>query len=227
MRRRSALARAAGARGVTRDPAANSVPEIGSRWSELAGRLAQELAHEVRNPLNGAMVNVQVVASRAGRAGQDAAALEPFAVAASSEMERAAALVESLLSALRPPRPGAEVATTLRPLVVLYAAVAARHGGVLEMEAEGSGSGATGADSALVRVALAAVLDAATRDAGGGRVSLVLHRGDAGVTVRVHGSRALPELDRELAELLASGGAGFRQSTSEYLLNFPAASATQ
>jgi hypothetical protein len=64
-------------------------------WLRAFQRLAERAAHEIKNPLNGAVLNAEVVRGRAARPGVEASALAPYADAASAELARVAALVEA------------------------------------------------------------------------------------------------------------------------------------
>ncbi len=200
---------------------------LAAEWSTLTGRLVDRLTHEIRNPLNGAMVNLQVVSSRAARAGQDAAAVESFAASAAAELERAAALIESLLVALRPlPRSSeTDVAAMLNSLVPLYKAVVTRDGGSLECDVGDAPprDALAALDPDAVRVALAGALDAATRD--GGELSARVERTSSGIVARLHragGIRLMaPELSRKLEQVGITGDG----SADDFALHFPAVGA--
>jgi signal transduction histidine kinase len=212
---------------VGRDMAADGAPEATPRraaadWQSLVGRMAERLAHEIRNPLNGAMVNLQVVASRAGRLNQDAAALAPFANAATAELERAAALTESLLAVLRPPRAGEDVAVALHALLRVYSVITAR-GGSLEFLGDDTVDSRTTVEPRKVRVALAAVIDAAVEQ--GGEVTARLRHQGGAVIVEVRRAGQLAHPRTELAALLADVGIRCGLSPDEYVLIFPAVQA--
>ena len=89
-------------RPTIRTPANEPVGAAPSLWLGALGRLAGRAAHELKNPLNGLALNLEVVRSRSVRAGSEAAALAPYATAAARELERAIPLVEALLALARP-----------------------------------------------------------------------------------------------------------------------------
>ncbi|HEY9425509.1 MAG TPA: histidine kinase dimerization/phospho-acceptor domain-containing protein, partial [Gemmatimonadaceae bacterium] len=105
--------------------------------------LADRAAHEIRNPLNGLAVNLEVVRSRAARGAGDLASIARFAESASGEMERAAELVQALLELARPLAAPVDLWSALRPMVVLHNAIAVAEA------SRGSGEGGDG-DAAAV-----------------------------------------------------------------------------
>ncbi len=200
---------------------------VAAQWSILIGRLTDRLTHEIRNPLNGAMVNLQVVSSRAGRSGYDAAALKPFAVSAAAELERASALIEALLVALRPlpPASEADVAGVLRALVPLYRAVVIRFGGSLVYDEGDATEAAAAVQPETVRLALAGVLEAATRD--GAAVSVRLERTASSVIARLRSAGGVDAIAPELSELFEGAGITAEHNGDFLALHFPAAGADE
>jgi signal transduction histidine kinase len=134
-------------------------------WLAAFQRLAARAAHEIRNPLNGVVVNVEVLRGRLGRPEADPAKLATFAELASGEIGRSAQLIEALLALARPPSANAvDLRQALDPLVVLYGAVAVRNGGCLEVvrPPQGTDSHAGGpstVDALSARLAIATILD--------------------------------------------------------------------
>lgn len=198
---------------------------VAAQWSILIGRLTDRLTHEIRNPLNGAMVNLQVVSSRAGRSGHDAAALKPFAVSAAAELERAAALIEALLVALRPVPPASEtdVPGVLRTLVPLYRAVVTRAGGSLEYDQGDVTEAAVAIQPETVRLALAGALEAATRD--GAAASVRLECTASSVIARLRRAGGVNPIASELSVLLEGAGITAEHNGDFLALHFPAVGA--
>lgn len=153
-------------------------------WLEELERLAGRAAHEIKNPLNGLAVNLEVVRSRAAREGVSAAALAPYAEAAAEELARALALVDALLTLARPARVPVDLWEILRPLVRLYGAIVAAEGGVIELEQPAEARAETGAGAHAVRMVLAVALAALTGGAGGAD-----GRGEGAVQVRARVER--------------------------------------
>jgi signal transduction histidine kinase len=67
---------------------------------ELVSRWADDLAHEVKNPLHAMVINLELVKRRAGAA--DAAATVDRAEVVETELHRVHALIDSLLRIIRP-----------------------------------------------------------------------------------------------------------------------------
>jgi K+-sensing histidine kinase KdpD len=144
-------------------------------WLEQLQTLADRAAHEIRNPLNGLAVNLEVVRSRGARGTGDKAYKGRFAESASGELERVAELVQALLELARPLAAPVDLWSALRPLVVLHNAIAVADA---SDDADGGNEGATAsvtleprgdalltvaADPIVARVVLAAALDATAK----------------------------------------------------------------
>jgi signal transduction histidine kinase len=137
--------------------------------------LAGRAAHEIRNPLNGLAVNLEVVRSRAARGAGDLASIGRFAESASGELERAAELVQALLELARPLAAPVDLWSALRPMVALHNAIAVAEAGrdpsvgsdgataAVTLEPRGGASLTVAADPTVSRIALAAALDAAAK----------------------------------------------------------------
>ena len=132
------------------------------------------MAHEIRNPLNGLAVNLEVVRSRAARGAGDLASIGRFAESASGELERAAERVQALLELARPLAAPVDLWGALRPMVVLHHAIAVAEAGrdpsdesdgaaAVTLEPRGDARLSVAADPTVSRIALAAALDAATK----------------------------------------------------------------
>lgn len=127
-------------------------------WLSCLGRLAGRAAHELKNPLNGLALNLEVVRSRSARAGTEGSAIAPYAAAAASELERTIPLVEALLALARPLPIPVDLRIALQPLSVLYGAIAIAGGGLLALEID-SEQLFVKADGDTVRALLAEALD--------------------------------------------------------------------
>jgi signal transduction histidine kinase len=94
----------------------------------LVSRLADDLAHEIKNPLHAMVINLEVLKRRVEKGAREAS-LERAAVL-ENEVQRLHILVESLLRLLRPSREGegpfssSQVLDELRPLFELRARIA-------------------------------------------------------------------------------------------------------
>lgn len=127
-------------------------------WLSCLGRLAGRAAHELKNPLNGLALNLEVVRSRSAREGTEGSALAPYAAAASVELERTIPLVEALLALARPLPIPVDLRTALHPLSILYGAIAVAAGGSLTIVHDAEQMFVK-ADGDTVRALLAEALD--------------------------------------------------------------------
>ncbi|HEX5830625.1 MAG TPA: hypothetical protein VFY16_06575 [Gemmatimonadaceae bacterium] len=197
--------------------------EVGPLWLATLQELGERVAHELRNALNGAAVNLEVVRSRVGVA--DAARVTPFVELAADQLAQVARLNDALLWAVRPAPAPADVAVAAERLVVLCAPIARAGGGGLELEPIDH-PGLTSAPPELVRLLLTRLLlDAAGARAparcivgGGGGGG---EGGAARVEVLCPGGPplALAEPLRLVAE---AGGVGVECASDRCLLVFPA-----
>jgi signal transduction histidine kinase len=160
-----------------------------SEWLKALQELASRVAHEIKNPLNAVVVNLEVVRSRCARGSIEPAAVLPFATAAAGELERVARLVDALLALARPARP--DLAVLAGPVITLYDALANAEGGSVVMDLS---EGTTGIDMAAddARAALAATLDDMLEPGVAIRVHIA-RDGDR-VAARFSGPRVTPKL---------------------------------
>ncbi|HEX5435782.1 MAG TPA: histidine kinase dimerization/phospho-acceptor domain-containing protein [Gemmatimonadaceae bacterium] len=185
-------------RRTTRTPA-NSASPTAARWLECFQQLAGRVAHGIKNPLNGAMLNAEVMRQRVRRPDVQAAELAPFADAAATELARAAELFDALLRLARPASLPVDLAVEIQALATLYGAIASEHGGAVVVERRGDGTFETTVDPSDARYLLAQLLEAAV---SGASVHMTLSGGAEGVAVAVHGAAtdaALPPLAYEVA----------------------------
>jgi nitrogen fixation/metabolism regulation signal transduction histidine kinase len=180
--------------------------------------VADRAAHEIKNPLNGLALNLEVVRSRSVRPGADGSALAPFATAASSELERVLPLVEALLSLARPLSVPVDLQTAIRPLAALYGAIAGAGGGSLQISNE-SEQMFVAIDGTTVRTLLAEVLDAAV--APDRAVAGILARDGASISLRLAAGLSRP-ISAHLLQLGARHDVRLSADTNETLLLFPA-----
>jgi signal transduction histidine kinase len=199
-------------------------------WLELSQRLADRVAHEIRNPLNGLAVNLEVVRSRASRPGVEAASVHTFAEAAGRELARAVELVEAVLALARPLREPVDLWAALGPLVVLHGALAAaggEGGGEVTLDRPTDVSVDVTADPHVVRAALAAALEAATGAACRVRCSIARHGDEMTVYMQCHAAPAapvsvVPALADEVRTMLDDAGVAVRSDPDGITLLFAA-----
>lgn len=189
-----------------------------SLWLGALGRLAGRAAHELKNPLNGLALNLEVVRSRSARAGTAASALAPYASAAAGELERAMPLVEALLALARPVANPVDLRSVMRPLLVLYGAIATTGGGSLDVVYETEHM-FVAADGDTVRALVAEALDVtigANLDVAG-RVG----ESDGAISLRLVGGAGRPVATR-MEQLAAEHDIRLNADEDETLLLMPA-----
>ncbi|MDQ3696765.1 MAG: hypothetical protein M3373_01890 [Gemmatimonadota bacterium] len=188
-------------------------------WLRALERLVERAAHEIKNPLNGAVLNTEVLRARTERGGVEGAALAPFAAAAAAELARVVALTEALLALARPLRTPVDLEVALPPLVILARTVAAARGGDVQLDVRGGGSIADTLGADAVRGVVATVLDAAV--AGGAMVRCAVAPENGRVVARVarEGGFTLPDWASRVIEEM---GVGLSAEVDGYSLLFPA-----
>lgn len=179
--------------------------------------MTDRAAHELRNPLNGLALNLEVVRSRSARPGVDAAALSPYAVAAASELERTIPLLDALLSLARPSALPVDLRIALRPLVTLYAAIARASGGSLDISNDVEHMFVT-TDDLTTRTLLAELLDAAVGEKRA--VTGAVARDGEHIALRLTSSLTRP-MGNDAQQLGVSCGIQLSQNVNETLLIFP------
>ncbi len=183
--------------------------EVQANRFQLVSRLADDLAHEIKNPLHAMVINLELVKRRA-QAGDIATALERSDVVA-SEVMRLNALIDQLLQLLRPARRDAPVTDVdaLAGEVIPLLSLQARLSGV-ELVYHGIGTPVSASirRDALKLVLLNLVAGALERvRASGGGVEVTAIQDADGVRLLVTETGAGSSLDAK-ARLPASAAAG-------------------
>jgi signal transduction histidine kinase len=189
-----------------------------SLWLGALGRLAGRAAHELKNPLNGLALNLEVVRSRSARAGTQGAALAPYAAAAASELERAIPLVEALLVLARPLSSPVDLRVAMQPLVVLYGAIATAGGGSLDVVYEAEHM-FVNADGDTVRALVAEALDVTV--GANLEVAGKIGESEGSISVRLVGGAGRP-VATKMEQLAAEHDIGLDSDEDETLLLLPA-----
>ncbi|MGN6104891.1 MAG: ATP-binding protein [Kofleriaceae bacterium] len=149
--------------------------------------LTAGLAHEVRNPLNSAKLQLELLERRLRRASDDPRLVEPSELA-KSEIERLTALLNDFLAFARPPelhRQDRDVATIVRQVAELERVSAERRGATLEVVASPPQLIAQIDAAKLHQVVLNLVRNAIEAVPEGGRIALSLRLDDEGGDERV------------------------------------------
>jgi hypothetical protein len=185
-------------------------------WTEAFQALANHVAHDFRNALNGVAVNLEVVRGRSAR-GAEASAIAPFAATAAAQFEVATAGAEALLGFARPEPAPADVAAVVARLSRL---VALRGEGGVHINDETDGRARTSAPVELVRAAVARSVLAALAD--GDTISCEISVDD-GILLRVAGATRVPPLpETEIVAIALAHGVRIALSEEFLELRFPA-----
>lgn len=186
-------------------------------WIDALEAVAGRAAHELRNALNGAAVNLEVVRSRSLRPGSTGEQVSAFAQSASTQLDQAAASFEALVSLVRPPRAPADVGRLLGEALALLRATAPPGAGALE--APPPGQWLTSANPSIVRLVLTRlVLDGVAA----GRFRSTAERIGDGIQLRIQDVTPGPETIAALDVATASGIAIRPLDGDGIMLTFPA-----
>jgi hypothetical protein len=185
-------------------------------WAETFQALANHVAHDFRNALNGVAVNLEVVRARSSR-GASAAAIAPFAATAASQFEAVTAGAEALLAFARPESAPPDVAAIITRLSHLTALKAESR---LRVNDSSEGRARTSAPAAVVRALVArSVLNALAKD---DTISCEIAVDD-GIFVHVTGAGALDPSppDPELVAIALTHGVQIVAQAQSLELRFP------
>lgn len=148
--------------------------------------LSAGLAHEVRNPLNSASLQLELLERRLRRAAADARLIEP-AEQVSREIERLTRMLNEFLAFARPARlvlADHDVVAIVRDVVAAQQPFAAEHGIAIHVAGVESLRARVDADK-LRQIALNLVRNALEAVAAGGRVVVTIHGDDLHVHLAV------------------------------------------
>ncbi|HSJ64774.1 MAG TPA: histidine kinase dimerization/phospho-acceptor domain-containing protein [Gemmatimonadaceae bacterium] len=187
-------------------------------WLRALQRLTASVAHELRNPLNGVALNLEVLRGRVGRMRTDAAALSGFADAAVADLAIAIRLSDALLAVARPVRQPVELGSVLTPIAVLAGAVAEARGGTLSVELPDELAPGLAVDPHALRAALSMALLAAAERGATVRCEAVYEAAAVVVEVRADGGI---EMTQEVEAGLAECGIPVRGSPDGIALRLP------
>ncbi len=195
----------------------NSVPsdshlvtplEVQANRFQLVSRLADDLAHEIKNPLHAMVINLELVKRRA-QAGDIPTAIQRAEVV-EAEVMRVNGLVDRLLDLLRPPKADpvvADIDAVVEDLLPLVTQQARLSGVELVYQGIGSPRGAGIRRDALKLVLLNLVANALERvRSSGGHVEVTALQDETGARILVTDSVAGSSLEDATTRLAASGG---------------------
>jgi signal transduction histidine kinase len=184
-------------------------------WAEAFQALANHVAHDLRNALNGVAVNLEVVRTRSSR-GAAAAAIAPFAATAASQFEAVTAGAEALLAFARPEPAPPDVAAIIARLSHLTALKSESR---VQVNDSSEGQARTSAPAAVVRAVVArSVLNALAED---DTISCEIGVDD-GIFVHVTGALDASPPDPELVAIALAHGVHIVTQARTLELRFPA-----
>ena len=187
-------------------------------WVETLQALADYVAHDLRNALNGVAVNMEVVRGRSAR-GAEASAIAPFAATAVAQFEVAAGAIEALLAFARPEPGDPDVAGITDRLARL---VGLRSGPRLTVTDRADGNGRTSVPGDVVRAVVArSVLNAF--DASDAIACETTVDGD--IFLRVTGASHVASPDPELVAVASAYGVRFASHGNVLEVRFPSVAA--
>jgi signal transduction histidine kinase len=185
-------------------------------WADTLRSLANVVAHDLRNALNAVAVNLEVVRSRSAR-GAEASAITPFAAAATTNFETAAAAVEALLAFVRPEPGRVDIAAVVTRLARL---LAVRAGAGLQVVDLSDGRAATSASPDFARATVARSVLAAVVAGEGAACEIAV---DDGIFLRITGAtRVPPPPDSDLVAAALEQGIRITPGERSIELRFPA-----
>lgn len=140
-------------------------------WLATLQRLAAGVSHEMRNALNGAAVNIEVVRSRSTREGMPASSLASYASSASEQLEGVIAIAEALIALNRAPQRPVAAGRIADQVLALIRPPLVAGGGSVRLVVEGEGVSDVAAD--VARLTIAAALQSGATAAGEVRTELL------------------------------------------------------
>lgn len=185
-------------------------------WATALQDLANHVAHDFRNALNGVAVNLEVVRGRTAR-GAESSAIAPFAAIAAAQFESASAAAEALLGFTRPEPGYADVRAIVARLVRL---TAVRADGALGLSGGGVPNTQTSAPADAVRAAVARCVLSALGAGAGAACEITV---DDGIFLRITATTgASLSLDPELTAAVLAHGIRITIRGHALELHFPA-----
>lgn len=182
---------------MIREPAAEQIAVL---WLATLQRALGRASHDVKDALNGAVVNLEVIRGRAAKTDALAASVAPFAAAAGQQIDRLTILLDAVLALGRAEREPADVVVTLRRVATICGASASFADAQVMVEVDDLESAATVVPGDAVRLALTAPLldlvigEGRTERASPVRCVVRAGEGSTVVTLAATGRRAaMPE----------------------------------
>jgi len=185
-------------------------------WASALQAVANHVAHDFRNALNGVAVNLEVVRGRSAR-GAEVTTIAPFAATAAAEFEVASAAAEALLALARPEAGDVDVAAVIGRLSRLFSLKSPT---TVQVTDQSGGRARTPVPADLVRAVVARSVLASI--GAGDTVACEIGVGDD-IFLLITGAMHVPPLpDPELVAVASSHGVRFASRGLTLDLRFPA-----
>jgi signal transduction histidine kinase len=190
--------------------ALSTAEDVRVLWLATLQRLIAQVAHDVKDSLNGVSVNLEVIRSRAARSELIPSAVAPFADAAAQQLDRLTRLLDAVLSVGRAEREPLDVAVTLRRVAALSGASSSPADALVEVDDTGAEETTTSLHGDVVRLALAAPLLEAVLGTNRSRraspVRCTLRMDASGVVVRIAAAGRRVAMPEAVEEALRAAG---------------------
>lgn len=204
--------------------AADSVgsPVVDALWLDTLQRIVGRAAHEVKGALNGVAVNLEVVRSRAEKAGAPASAVGQYANAAVDQLDALIAMTEGVLSLSREAHEPVDLGLLLARVGALLVPAARADGHSLVLDDSVTELGVTTANGNAVRLAVGGSLLAAIERSSAVRCSGAALPAASGPSIRIDGGDgAALAVDQEIVMAAADAGIQIVAESSAIFISFP------
>jgi hypothetical protein len=195
---------------------------VDALWLDTLQRIVGRAAHEVKGALNGVSVNLEVVRSRAEKAGVPASAVGPFANAAVDQLDALIAMTEGVLSISRQAHEPVDLGLLLARVGALLVPAVRADGHSLVLDDSLSEMGVTSANGNTVRLAVGGSLLAAVEQASAVRCAAAAMKNVSGPSIRIDGSDGVMfAVDQEIVMAAADAGIQIVAESSAIFISFP------
>ncbi|GAC1516074.1 MAG: hypothetical protein NVS1B4_09260 [Gemmatimonadaceae bacterium] len=188
-------------------------------WLATLQGITARATHELRNAMNGAVVNLEVVRSRAGRGTAPSESIGPFAEAAAGQFAATVGIVEALVALARPAHDPLDVADFVTRLAAVLGPGIRTAGGRLAIDVPRDAVAITTAPCDLVRAVIGASVLAAAD--GGPTLSCQVTAGSS-VTIRIHRPDGLPASRDDIRAAALLAGVAAQLTGDTLTLSLPA-----
>ncbi|GAC1419781.1 MAG: hypothetical protein NVSMB53_18670 [Gemmatimonadaceae bacterium] len=187
-------------------------------WLRTFQRIAARATHELRNAMNGAAVNLEVVRSRTTRMDPASETIGPFAEAAAGQFAATVGMVEALVTLARPARDPLDLSDYVTRLAAVLGPGLRSGGGTISVEIPRDTPVVTAAPGDLVRALVGSALLASADGASAVRCRVTA---TSAAIVRIERAGGVPMLDADAQAAAAKAGIGVEASIDILTLTLP------